>query len=125
MLWFYVCCHREHLHREKNFVNINFIISLILALSFFLIGLDNAYSEVSVHLHLHLDDGYITAAFIQTVCKLMAVVMHYLFLSVFFWMLCNGILLYLMVVVIFTTRSNHYKQFLLMGWGNATHVSKC
>jgi hypothetical protein len=39
---------RSHLHFEKNFVLINFIIALILALAFFTTGIDQSSNKVNI-----------------------------------------------------------------------------
>ena len=47
----------------------------------------------------------------------MAVLLHYLFLSAFCWMLCEGVMLYLMLVVVFSTLSKKWWFFLIIGYG--------
>jgi hypothetical protein len=88
---------RKYLHADRNFVNINFVIALILALIFFLAGIDQSSNE--------------------DVCKAMTVIMHYLFMAVFGWMLCEGILLYLMLIVVFDTGKTYRYHFSALGWG--------
>ncbi|XP_062502919.1 adhesion G protein-coupled receptor L2-like [Corticium candelabrum] len=88
---------RKQLHSEKNFITINFIISLILALIFFIAGIDQASNE--------------------TKCKAMTMIMHYLFLTVFCWMLCEAIILYRFVVVVFDSGERHKKKYFALGWG--------
>jgi len=53
----------------------------------------------------------------QGACVFIAAVLHYLFLSVFCWMLCEGIMLYLMLVVVFSKLSKKWWLFLLLGYG--------
>lgn len=48
----------------------------------------------------------------------MAVIMHYLFLCVFSWMLCEGLLIYFMLVIVFDTGKSYVKQYFALGWGN-------
>ena len=43
--------------------------------------------------------------------------LHYVFTAVFFWMLCEGIMLYLMLVMVFSELSNKWWLFLILGWG--------
>ncbi|XP_062510794.1 adhesion G-protein coupled receptor D1-like isoform X2 [Corticium candelabrum] len=88
---------RSDLYPQKNFVNINFLIALTLAVTFFLAGIDQSSNPAA--------------------CKAMAIIMHYLFLAAFCWMLCEGILLYLMIVVIFDGGKTYYWHFLALGWG--------
>jgi hypothetical protein len=87
---------RRHLHFEKNFIHINFIIALILALIFFVTGIDSDNKEI---------------------CEIVTVILHYLFLAVFCWMLCEGIFLYLMLVVVFDSGKTYWKRFSVLGWG--------
>ena len=42
--------------------------------------------------------------------------LHYLFLSSFCWMLCEGIMLYLLLVVVFSAMSKKWWLFLLIGY---------
>ena len=46
-------------------------------------------------------------------------VLHYLFLSSFCWMLCEGIMLYLLLVVVFSKLSKNIWFFLLIGYGES------
>ena len=55
----------------------------------------------------------------QVACTFIAAILHYFFLSVFCWMLCEGVMLYLMLVVVFSTLSKKWWFFLILGW------SKC
>jgi len=44
---------------------------------------------------------------------------QYFFLSAFCWMMCEGVMLYLMLLVVFATLSKKWWFFLLLGWGMA------
>ena len=51
--------------------------------------------------------------------------MQYFFLSAFCWMLCEGMMLYLMLVVVFSRLSEKWWFFMILGWGtflNSRHV---
>lgn len=50
-------------------------------------------------------------------CLFVALLLHYLFLSAFCWMLCEGIMLYLLLVVVFSRMARHWWLFLLIGYG--------
>ena len=53
----------------------------------------------------------------------MAVLLHYFLLAVFCWMLCEGVLLYLIIVrVIGAIVEEKVKFFLLFGWGEFTQL---
>ena len=58
-----------------------------------------------------------TLALLQASCIVVAAILHYLFLSVFCWMLCEGIMLYLMLVLVFSKLSKKWWLFLLIGYG--------
>ena len=47
----------------------------------------------------------------------MAALLHYLFLSAFCWMLCEGIMLYLLLIVVFSEMSKKWWPFLIIGYG--------
>jgi len=42
--------------------------------------------------------------------------MQYFFLASFCWMLCEGIMLYLMLVLVFSGLSKKWWFFLILGW---------
>ncbi len=54
---------------------------------------------------------------LQIACVFVAALLHYLFTTVFFWMLCEGIMLYLMLVVVFSQISKKWWIFFIIGWG--------
>ena len=54
---------------------------------------------------------------IQVACVVVAALLHYLFTAVFCWMLCEGIMLYLMLVVDSRTLAKKWWSFLILGWG--------
>ncbi len=54
---------------------------------------------------------------LQIACVFVAALLHYLFTAVFFWMLCEGIMLYLMLVFVFNRISKKWWIFLIIGWG--------
>ncbi len=56
----------------------------------------------------------------QVGCTVVAALLQYFFLSAFCWMLCEGIMLYLMLVVVFSTLSKKWWLFVLLGWGVST-----
>jgi len=45
-----------------------------------------------------------------------AALLQYIFLAAFCWMLCEGVMLYLMLVVVFSKLSKRWWFFLLLGW---------
>ena len=51
----------------------------------------------------------------QSVCILVAVLLHYFYLAAFGWMLIEGFFLYIMIVEVFNTVNMRYLYF--FGWG--------
>ena len=61
--------------------------------------------------------------FLQIICKTIAITMHYLFLVSFCWMALEGIVLYLLLVKIFRSKTRPARDravFLLCGWGKCS-----
>ena len=52
----------------------------------------------------------------------MALLLHYLFLSTFCWMLCEGILLYFLLIVVFSKIPHQRLVFILIGYGEVTVI---
>jgi hypothetical protein len=50
-------------------------------------------------------------------CAIVTGLLHYLFLAVFTWMLCEGIMLYLMLVKVFSSLPKKLWFFLILGYG--------
>lgn len=74
----------------------NLAISIILVQLIFLIGINRKDSPV--------------------MCKTVAILLHYAMMSMFCWMLVEGIHLYIVLVKVFRTGS-HLKKYALIGWG--------
>lgn len=56
----------------------------------------------------------------QLVCKGIAIALHYFFLVAFAWMALEGVMLYLMLVKVFHTKTAPTKSkkiFFCLGWG--------
>jgi hypothetical protein len=81
-----------------NFVHLNLSVCLLLAYIVFMSGIETAVGD-------------------KVACTIVAAILHYLFLSVFFWMLSEGVMLYLMLVVVFSTLIKRWWFFFLLGWG--------
>lgn len=59
---------------------------------------------------------------LQWLCIVVAALLHYSFLSVFFWMLAEGIILYYMLVRVFSTAGEKWYYLLILGWGERNSV---
>ena len=57
----------------------------------------------------------------QIGCAFVAGLLHYFFLASFCWMLCEGVMLYLMMVVVFSKLSKKWWFYLLLGWGECSY----
>lgn len=56
--------------------------------------------------------------YLKVGCTVMAVLLHYFLLAVFCWMLCEGILLYFIIVKVIGAKvEEKVKWFLIFGWG--------
>ena len=60
----------------------------------------------------------------QTGCIAIAVLLHYFLLALFSWMLCEGVLLYFLLVKVFGAGAEEkVKYFYIFGWGRFTSVN--
>ena len=108
--------------RKALFTSVHYLIHLNLAVALFLgyaLFLAGTYygPQHPVSLSLRNFSYQSHAIHFKIACTVVAGGLHYLFLSVFCWMLCEGIMLYLMLVVVFSTLSKKWWLFLLLGWG--------
>lgn len=86
--------------RQRYFVHANLALSLGLAETLFLFGINKTAEKI--------------------ICKTIAITLHYLFLVSFCWMALEGVILYLMLVKIFRSKTRPGREkavFLLCGWG--------
>ena len=65
----------------------------------------------------------LTCVLLQEGCIVVAAILHYFFLAVFCWMLCEGIIIYVMFVkVIYHGFFQRMYFFWLIGWGKITLI---
>ncbi|XP_078354719.1 adhesion G protein-coupled receptor L4-like isoform X2 [Oculina patagonica] len=86
--------------RHRYFVHANLALSLGLAETLFLFGITKTANQI--------------------ICKIIAITLHYLFLVSFCWMALEGIVLYLLLVKIFRSKTRPARDravFLFCGWG--------
>ncbi|GLG92730.1 Diuretic hormone receptor, partial [Gryllus bimaculatus] len=50
-------------------------------------------------------------------CSVLAVLMHYFYLTNFFWMFVEGLYLFLLVVATFTGEKVKLQIYIIIGWG--------
>ncbi|XP_065903380.1 adhesion G protein-coupled receptor L3-like isoform X2 [Dysidea avara] len=85
--------------QEQHFLHLNLSIALLFGLITFVSGIE-------------------TASEYRTSCLIVAILLHYFFMAVFSWMLCEGILLFIMIKLVFYHGFlNSRAFFLLLGWG--------
>lgn len=119
-----------HLQALKAVSYIGLAISmacLLLTIIFFLVQWKKLLRSVHLLVHLNLAislfcgyfvfaTGVETASGSRGGCGFVAALLHYFFLASFCWMLCEGVMLYLMLVVVFSSFAKRWYLFLLLGW---------
>ena len=110
---------------DKNhlFIHLNLCIALALGIVVFIGGIENATTtEVPMYMFYKslLIIGY---EFLQESCKVVAALLQYFFTSAFCWMLCEGIMLYMMLVTVFGNRLNNRHFFFILGWGKHSNYT--
>jgi len=114
-------CRRSRGKRNLLLIHLNLCISLALGLLVFLAGIETATnSEVQYFVMIIQILLYFKGA-----CKFVAALLQYFFTSAFCWMLCEGVMLYMMLVTVFGNKLNHYLFFLALGWGKHKLHCKC
>lgn len=116
----------------QNFIHLNLSTSLLLAFIVFVLGVETADGNTVSHLFsppptfslsLSLIVYSLLLPLIQDGCRFVAVLLHYLFLCAFCWMLCEGVLLYLLLRVVFSEMAKTWWPFLLIGYGKIELLS--
>nr|XP_058964395.1 adhesion G-protein coupled receptor D1-like [Pocillopora verrucosa] len=87
----------ESLSSERHKIHTNLVVSLLFANVLFLAGINETSSPV--------------------LCKVVAVSIHYFFLTAFTWMFVEGLHLYLKVVQVFRTENIQMVYYYVFGWG--------
>ena len=107
---------RKNAKSVLTFIHLNLSASLLFALSVFVGGIETAIeSKVSMFSILVVIPPIFTCIkFVQIGCAFIAALLHYLFLCAFCWMLCEGIMLYLLLHVIFISISKQWWFFMFM-----------
>ncbi|XP_043551038.1 adhesion G protein-coupled receptor E5-like [Chiloscyllium plagiosum] len=117
---------QENILQKITYVGI--AVSLFcLLLSLISFTLCRSSNNIRITLHTHLTLSLFLAEFLfvihidqvanEIACKIVAILLHYLFLACFAWMLLEGVQLYLMVVKVFHSRSLQRKYLYLTGYG--------
>ncbi|XP_065912162.1 latrophilin-like protein LAT-2 [Dysidea avara] len=92
--------YRDALLKDThNFIHCNLTIALLLALTVFVTGIELATEH-------------------KTACKVVAALLHYFFTAVFTWMLCEGIMLYFLLVKVLNIGVGLRKRlYFVFAWG--------
>ncbi|CAI8001269.1 Adhesion G protein-coupled receptor L1 [Geodia barretti] len=94
---FYLAMGRKLFSAVHYFVHLNLSIALLLGCIVFMFGIELGKNS-------------------KAGCGFVAALLQYLFLSAFCWMMCEGIMLYLMLIVVFTRLSNKWWFFMILGY---------
>jgi len=101
----------------QHFVHLNLSIALLLGHIAFISGIKYA-DEYRVRFNIVLIVFYLIIDVSQASCLAVAILLHYLFMAAFSWMLCEGILLFIMIKFVFYHGFLKRKPFFLtLGWG--------
>ncbi|XP_072048356.1 adhesion G-protein coupled receptor D1-like [Amphiura filiformis] len=82
---------------DRYQIHINLAVSLMVALCLFLLGIDMTNNKI--------------------VCTVIAMLLHFLFLSVFGWMMVEGINLYFKIVKVYGSEKNRMPLYIGIGYG--------
>ncbi|CAI7992619.1 Latrophilin-like protein LAT-2 [Geodia barretti] len=94
---FYLAMGKKLFSAIHYFVHLNLAISLLLGYLVFVLGIELGNSN-------------------KVACGFVAALLQYLFLSAFCWMMCEGIMLYLMLIVVFSRLSKKWWFFMIVGY---------
>ena len=71
----------------------------------------------------HICNIIMHAVYIQVACIVVTVLLHYFFLAAFCWMLCEGIIIYVLLAQVFY--DGFFKRlrfYSMIGWGMHTYA---
>ena len=106
---------KQFLEKLHNFIPLNLAIALFLAFLIFVAGVETAKINVVCNNVYNLKYEYSYDG--QAACKAVTALFHYFWLSAFCWMMCEGVMMYLMLVVVFSTLKKKWWFLFLLGWG--------
>ena len=115
----YYIDRKQFLEKPHNFIHLNLAIALFIAFLIFVAGVETAKNNVVCNnvCNFRLIDFNLPLTNVETACKAVAALLQYFWLSAFCWMMCEGVMLYLMLVVVFSTLKDKWWFFFLLGWG--------
>ncbi|KAM4714827.1 adhesion G protein-coupled receptor L3 isoform 8-T10 [Anableps anableps] len=90
-------CFFRGLQSDRNTIHKNLCISLFIAESLFLVGINRVDQPIA--------------------CAVFAALLHFFFLAAFTWMFLEGVQLYIMLVEVFESEHSRRRYFYLVGYG--------
>ncbi|XP_056156162.1 adhesion G protein-coupled receptor L3-like [Lampris incognitus] len=90
-------CFFRGLQSDRNTIHKNLCISLFIAESLFLVGINRADQPIA--------------------CAVFAALLHFFFLAAFTWMFLEGVQLYIMLVEVFESEHSRRRYYYLVGYG--------
>ncbi|XP_031416297.1 adhesion G protein-coupled receptor L3 isoform X1 [Clupea harengus] len=97
LICIFTFCFFRGLQSDRNTIHKNLCISLFMAESLFLVGINRADQPIA--------------------CAVFAALLHFFFLAAFTWMFLEGVQLYIMLVEVFESEHSRTKYFYLAGYG--------
>ncbi|CAF93446.1 unnamed protein product, partial [Tetraodon nigroviridis] len=97
LICIFTFCFFRGLQSDRNTIHKNLCISLFIAESLFLVGINRADQPIA--------------------CSVFAALLHFFFLAAFTWMVLGGVQLYIMLVEVFESEHSRTKHFYLAGYG--------
>uniref|UniRef100_A0A8C9S1C9 Adhesion G protein-coupled receptor L3 n=1 Tax=Scleropages formosus TaxID=113540 RepID=A0A8C9S1C9_SCLFO len=97
LLCIFTFCFFRGLQSDRNTIHKNLCLSLFVAESLFLVGINRADQPVA--------------------CAVFAALLHFFFLAAFTWMFLEGVQLYIMLVEVFESEHSRRRYFYLVGYG--------
>ncbi|XP_018593473.1 adhesion G protein-coupled receptor L3 isoform X2 [Scleropages formosus] len=97
LICIFTFCFFRGLQSDRNTIHKNLCISLFVAESLFLVGINRADQPIA--------------------CAVFAALLHFFFLAAFTWMFLEGVQLYIMLVEVFESEHSRRKYFYLVGYG--------
>ncbi|XP_061566566.1 adhesion G protein-coupled receptor L3-like isoform X4 [Cololabis saira] len=90
-------CFFRGLQSDRNTIHKNLCISLFIAESLFLVGINRSDQPIA--------------------CAVFAALLHFFFLAAFTWMFLEGVQLYIMLVEVFESEHSRRRYFYMVGYG--------
>ncbi|KAG7461877.1 hypothetical protein MATL_G00195780 [Megalops atlanticus] len=97
LICIFTFCFFRGLQSDRNTIHKNLCISLFIAESLFLVGINRADQPIA--------------------CAVFAALLHFFFLAAFTWMFLEGVQLYIMLVEVFESEHSRRRYFYLVGYG--------